>query len=139
MSVLTDLSISYESLPGEPSFFMTAQQAVPMQHEIPQAPLSMPYLAQAKKPRHIESNFDFAPSFSTRHAVKRHATHQSKPSTPVYASKPQTAPISAIDIKPSVIAKTVTPSRATPEPSRGMFNDFERASLLSYMQRRQYS
>lgn len=139
MSVLTDLSISYESLPGEPSFFVTAQQATPVRHELPQTALSIPYISETPKVRHSASNFDISPSFTTRHAVNRHTTHQSKKTHVAHATSHQPAPKQVEEFKQSVIAKAVAPARPTSPTSRGMFNEFERASLLSYMQRRQFS
>jgi hypothetical protein len=137
MSVLTDLSISYESLPGEPSFFVTTQQATPTKHELPQTALSIPYISEIPKVRHQASNFDISPSFSTRHAVKRHATHHVKKTTTTSTTSHQTKQVQKLSV--SVIAKAVTPAASVSQTSRGMFNEFERASLLSYMQRRQYS
>ncbi|MDQ5886202.1 MAG: hypothetical protein QG628_599 [Patescibacteria group bacterium] len=139
MSVLTDLSISYESLPGEPSFFVTAQQATPVRHEIPQSSLSIPYISESPKVRNVASNFDISPSFSTRHAIKRHATNHIKKSSSTIVGNPLQASKIVEEVKQSSIVKAVTPSRSAPTASRGMFNEFERASLLSYMQRRQYS
>lgn len=139
MSVLTDLSISYESLPGEPSFYVTAQQATPVRHELPQTALSIPYISETPKARYQASNFDISPSFTTRHAVNRHATHHPKKTHVAHASAPQPAPKKVDEFKQSVIAEAVSPARSTAPVSRGMFNEFERASLLSYMQRRQFS
>lgn len=137
MSVLTDLSISYESLPGEPSFFVTSQQATPITLETPQEALSLPYLAQSSRPRAPISNFEFAPSISTRHAVKRVASH-----APKTVSKPSAKPLQT-DTAPSkaaeIVKQTATAVKEVQKTSRGMFNEFERASLLSYMQRRQFS
>ena len=136
MSVLTDLSIAYESLPGEPSFYATAHHTTPAILETPQSPLSLPYIAQSAKPRTSISNFEFSPSFSTRQTMQRTSVHETKQSR--VAPKP-----AAVITKPATVAteikKTIRNTEKTNSSSRGMFNEFERASLLSYMQRRQFS
>jgi hypothetical protein len=135
MSVLANLSISYESLPGEPSFYASPQLATPAVLESPQSPLSLPYVAQSVKPRSAMSNFEFSPSFSTRQAVHRTTVHKTKiASVTSSSSSVKVEPVSKPEIKQ--IHRPIEKSSST---SRGMFNDFERASLLSYMQRRQFS
>lgn len=135
MSVLTDLSISYESLPGEPSYFVTAQQAASVEIEIPQAPLSIPFITQSPKPRIIASNFDISPSFTTRHAVNRQ--HHKKPVASHTSSVKTTSELKkSTDNKPAKTPNTGNQKISLQSSSRGLFNEFERASLLSYMQRR---
>ncbi len=137
MSVLANLSISYESLPGEPSYYASPQLATPAILEAPQSPLSLPYVAQSVKPRAAMSNFEFSPSFSTRQAVQRASVHEAKISS-LAANKAK----ATVKAKPVVVPEIKQTSRTAEKSSsspRGMFNDFERASLLSYMQRRQFS
>lgn len=135
MSVLANLSISYESLPGEPSFFASPQLAAPAVLESPQSPLSLPCVAQSVKPRAAMSNFEFSPSFSTRQAVHRTTVHKTKiANVTSNSSTVKVAPVTTPEIK-----QVHRPIEKSSGSSRGMFNDFERASLLSYMQRRQFS
>lgn len=138
MSVLTNLSIAYESLPGEPSFFVTNQQATPTAYETQQESLSLPYISETPKVRVVLSNFDISPSFSTRRTVNRPAGQRQTTVSHVSKSQTKLAEVShARQVQPA--EKPASISRQIVTESRGLFNEFERASLLSYMQRRQFS
>jgi hypothetical protein len=152
MSVLSNITFSYESLPGEPSYFLTSQQATPKEYEVPQVPLSLPRFNQTLEPKKRASNFDISTvsmntfarvvparqSHSTTNHHTRHnlvkVSHEQKP-RPVMQDSFATSgnKVNA----PIEIA--VSSSRTSISRSRGLFNDFERASLLSYMQTRSYS
>lgn len=140
MSVLTELSISYESLVGEPSFFVTAQQATPLAFETQQTALSLPYISETAKSRPSISSFDISPSFSTRHTFGRPTTSNKPKVMPNRRVVEKTATIETIPTLLGVVTDISKPARSLPKASiesRGLFNEFERASLLSYMQRRQ--
>jgi hypothetical protein len=142
MSVLTDLSISYESLPGEPSFFVTSQQATPVAFETKQDALSLPYSSEVPKARSVMSNFDITPSFTTRHTIRRTASsHHPKVTTTQHntVSKVSRTAETPKVVDTAVMQKPTPAPRRVVQESRGLFNEFERASLLSYMQRRQFS
>jgi hypothetical protein len=149
MSVLANIHISYESLPGEPSFFVTSQQALSKEQELPQSPFSTPHLLQSAPAKRKVSNFDlsnvsvhtYARVTPARKATVKPALHQSS-----MEFKPRTLhkPLTSFEAKPvqkvqpvNAIAQAVSNDKPA-NRSRGMFNDFERASLLSYMQTRAY-
>ena len=137
MSVLANLSISYESLQGEPSFFATNHQPNVEKLETPQQVFSLPNYAQKTTHRTSISNFEFAPSIATRRVVSRSVSQAPKPAVTAVSSANfiDSVPTPTKDIFKQIEHSTKEVART----SRGMFNDFERASLLSYMQRRQYS
>ena len=121
---------------------MTAQQATPVVFETQQVALSLPYSSAVVKSRSPISNFDISPSFTTRRTFSR----------PIVSDRPKVMPdqyvinktplIENIPIVSDVVADIAKPlrrMRQVSHESRGLFNEFERASLLSYMQRRQLS
>ncbi|MEI6480938.1 MAG: hypothetical protein WCO19_01395 [Candidatus Saccharibacteria bacterium] len=139
MSVLTDLAISYETLPGEPSFFnfFEDQPAASGYREY-----SMPVIKTTVQKTHAHNQIQ---TISTEIKQVQHNLHtqrikHTKPSFTEQSVAPAslrqvTQPIARTTNRdlPQPIARTARPASTE---SRGLFNDFERAALFSHMQAR---
>ena len=139
MSVLTDLAISYETLPGEPSFFnfFEDQPATSGYREY-----SMPVIKNTVQKTHAHNQIQ---TISTEIKQVQHNLHtqgikQVKPLIATHTIEPALSrrvaqPIARTTNRnlPQPVARTARPASTE---SRGLFNDFERAALFSHMQAR---
>jgi hypothetical protein len=130
MSVLTDLAISYETLPGEPSFFNFFEDSPASSHF---RDYSVPVIANTvQKTDHITQK-PLTPQHSqTQKQTPVHIAPQKLDAD--FTSRPIARPIA----RTATAHRTAAVSRpvSTQPEHRGLFNEFERAALLSHMQTR---
>lgn len=154
MSVLDRIQISYESLPGEPSFFTnthknntaltvaTARSSTPDEH----------YRASNSKKKF--SNFDISTISALTFArvtphhkdisnhispLKIHDQNSVDVGTTKHIKQARRNDHRKVQNQASTFESVVKTSRSQPRQSRSLINDFERAALLSYMQTRSSS
>lgn len=139
MSVLTDLAISYETLPGEPSFFnfFEDQPASSGYREY-----SMPVIKSTVQTTRAHHQIQTIPTEikQVQHNLHTQSIKQTKPLVATQIVEPtpnrqvaQPIARTANRTQPQSVARTTRPSSAE---SRGLFNDFERAALFSHLQAR---
>lgn len=130
MSVLTDLAISYETLPGEPSFFNFFEDSPASSHF---RDYSVPVIATTvHKTEHIAQK-PITPQHTQVH--KQTPAHNAPQKLDAdFTSRPIARPIA----RTATTHRTAPVSRPFPThpQQRGLFNEFERAALLIHMQTR---